>query len=325
MSNRPFRFSVQAFNVTAPGEWAATARRAEELGYSTLFTTDHHFGPGPIADASGHRPVDVAPLVGMAMAAAATTTLRVGCRVFCVDYHHPAVLAKELATLDALSGGRVEVGMGAGWVVAEYEGLGIPMDRAGVRIERLGEAIDVLTAHFAGEPIDVCGKHLQVHGFSGTPVPIQRPRPPIMVGGGAPKILRLAGEKADVVSINFNNAAGSLGAASVTSSGDEATLEKLEWVRAGAGDRFSDIELEMAAYFVAVGDGASTATESLAARFGVAPAAFAAHPHALLGSVDAICDTLVERRERFGFSYVNVAQRHLDEFAPVVARLAGVG
>ena len=320
---RPFRFSVQAFNMSSAAEWSETARRAEDLGYSTLFTTDHHFGPGPIAEASGHRPVDVAPLVGMAMAAAATTTLRVGCRVFCVDYHHPAVLAKELATLDVLTGGRVEIGMGAGWVAAEYEGLGIRMDRAGIRIERLAEAIDVLAAHFSGEPIDVCGKHLQVHGFAGTPAPVQRPRPPIMVGGGAPKVLRLAGERADIVSINFNNSAGALGAASVTSSGDEATAEKLDWVRDGAGARFADIELEMAAYFVAVGDGAAAATDGLAARFGVEPAAFAAHPHALLGSVDEICDRLVERRERFGFSYVNVAQRHLDEFAPVIARLAG--
>lgn len=320
---KPFRFSVQAFNMSSGDEWAQTARRAEDLGYSTLFTTDHHFGPGPIADTSGHRPVDVAPLVGMAMAAAATSTLRVGCRVFCVDYHHPAVLAKELATLDVLTGGRVEIGMGAGWVAAEYEGLGIRMDRAGVRIERLAEAIEVLTAHFSGEPIDVCGKHLQVHGYTGTPAPVQRPRPPIMVGGGAPKVLRLAGERADIVSINFNNAAGALGAASVTSSGDEATAQKLEWVRDGAGARFDDIELEMAAYFVAVGDGAAAATEGLAARFGVEPTAFAAHPHALLGSVDEICDRLVERRERFGFSYVNVAQRHLEEFAPVIVRLAG--
>lgn len=318
---RPFRFSVQAFNMASSDEWAQTARRAEELGYSTLFTTDHYFGPGPIAEASGHRPVDVAPLVGMAMAAAATTTLRVGCRVFCVDYHHPAVLAKELATLDVLTGGRVEIGMGAGWVAAEYEGLGIRMDRAGVRIERLAEAIDVLVAHFSGEPIDVCGKHVQVHGFTGTPSPVKRP--PIMVGGGAPKVLRLAGERADIVSVNFNNAAGSLGAASVTGSGDEATTQKLDWVRDGAGARFDAIELEMAAYFVAVGDGAPAATEALAARFGVEPEAFAAHPHALLGSVDEICDRLVERRERFGFSYINVAQRHLDEFAPVVARLAG--
>jgi probable F420-dependent oxidoreductase len=323
MTPRPFRFSVQAFEAGSAAAWRETARKAEDLGYATLFTTDHHFGPGPIAEASGHRPVDLAPLVAMAMAAGATTTLRVGCRVFCVDYHHPAILAKELATLDLLSDGRLEVGMGAGWVAAEYEGLGIELDRPGVRIERLGEAIDLLEAHFGGGPIDVAGKHFGVHGFSGLPRPVQQPRPPLLVGGGARRILRLAGERADIVSINFNNAAGKLGTASVVSSGEAATREKLDWVREGAGARFGDVELEMAAYFVSVGAGAAAAAEAMATRFGVDPVTFASHPHALLGSVDEVRDRLVERRERFGFSYVNIAQRHLDEFAPVVSQLAG--
>lgn len=324
MSPRPFRFSVQAFEATSSTAWRETAKKAEDLGYATLFTTDHHFGPGSIAETSGHRPVELAPLVGMAMAAGATTTLRVGCRVFCVDYHHPAILAKELATLDLLSDGRLEVGMGAGWVAAEYEGLGIELDRPGVRIERLGEALDVLEAHFGGHPIDVAGKHFGVRGFAGLPLPVQRPHPPLLVGGGARRILRLAGERADIVSINFNNAAGKLGTASVVSSGEAATREKLDWVREGAGARFDSVELEMAAYFVSIGSGAAAAAEAMATRFGVDPVVFAAHPHALLGSVDEVCDRLVERRERFGFSYVNVAARHLDEFAPVVARLAGM-
>ena len=144
---RPFRFSVQAFEAESGPQWTGLARRAEDLGYSTLFTTDHYFGPGDISDASGHRPVDVAPLTGMMAAAMATTELRVGCRVFCVDYHHPVVLAKELATMDMLSQGRVEAGLGAGWVSAEYEGLGIAMDRPGVRIERLAETVELLTVN----------------------------------------------------------------------------------------------------------------------------------------------------------------------------------
>src|SRR6478672_5528866 len=127
---RPFRFGLQAFEASSGAAWAETARRAEALGYGTLFTTDHHFGPGDIAASSGHRPVDVAPISAMTMAAAVTTTLRVGCRVFCVDYHHPVVLAKELATVDVLSEGRLEVGLGAGWITAEYEGLGVRMDPA---------------------------------------------------------------------------------------------------------------------------------------------------------------------------------------------------
>lgn len=319
---RPFRFALQAFEAVTPQSWSDTARRTEDLGYTTLFTTDHHFGPGEIAQASGHRPVDVAPISAMTMAAAVTTTLRVGCRVFCVDYHHPVVLAKELATVDFLSGGRVEAAIGAGWVQAEYEGLGIPMDSAGARIARMAEAVGVLRAHWSGQPITISGDHLRVSGFSGTPVPVQA-RIPIMIGGGSPKVLRLAGQLADVVSFNFNNAAGKLGPNSVTSATETQTLEKIRWVRAGAGDRFDDIELEIGAYFIAVTDDPASAADALGSRFGVTGEEIMAHPHALIGTVESICETLQRRREALGISYVTVAQRHVEEFAPVVARLAG--
>ncbi len=196
---RPFRFSVQAFEADSGQQWISVARRAEDLGYSTLFTTDHYFGPGDIANASGHRPVDVAPLTAMTAAAMATTRLRVGCRVFCVDYHNPVMLAKELATLDMLSGGRLEAGLGAGWVAAEYEGLGIAMDRPGVRIERLAEVVEVLKAHWGGKPLDVKRSHVRASGFAGRPLPVQQPHPPIFIGGGAPRILKLAGRLADIV------------------------------------------------------------------------------------------------------------------------------
>ena len=143
-STRPFRFGLQAFTVSSGKEWLDIARRAEDLGYCTLFTTDHYFGPGDISDSTGHRPVDVAPIAAMMAAAGVTTDLRVGCRVFAVDYHNPNVLAKELATIDFLTEGRLEVGLGAGWVAAEYDGLGIPMDRPGVRIDRLAETVELV-------------------------------------------------------------------------------------------------------------------------------------------------------------------------------------
>ena len=320
---RPFRFSVQAFEAQSGPQWTGLARQAEELGYSTLFTTDHYFGPGDISDASGHRPVDVAPLTAMTAAALATTQLRVGCRVFCVDYHHPVVLAKELATLDMLSQGRVEAGLGAGWVNAEYDGLGIAMDRPGVRIERLAETIELLKAHWAGEPLAVKGTFVRASGFAGRPQPVQQPHPPIFIGGGAPRVLKLAGRLADIVSINFNNAAGKLGPGSVASSTRDATTEKIGWVRAGAGDRFGDIELELAAYFIAISEDPGEAVAAMARRFGVSPEVLAEHPHALIGSVSQICDTLEQRRSELGISYVNVAQRSMEPFAPVVARLAG--
>ena len=320
---RPFRFSVQAFEAASGTEWLDTARRAEDLGYAALFATDHYFGPGAISDETGHRPVDVAPIAAITAAAAATTTLRVGCRVFCVDYHHPVVLAKELATVDLLSEGRLEVGLGAGWVAAEYEGMGLRMGGAGERIERLAEVVGLLKAHWSGDPVDFAGKHVRAHGFAGRPLPVQRPHPPVMIGGGARRILRTAGRLADIVSINFNNAAGRLGSGSVAGSGLSETEQKLAWVREGAGDRYDDLEIEIAAYFVAVTDDPGAAVQAMSTRFGVEPAELLRHPHALIGSVEEICDRLVERREGLGVSYVNVAQRHLAEFAPVVARLAG--
>jgi probable F420-dependent oxidoreductase len=316
---RPFRFSVQAFEAESGPGWTGLARRAEDLGYSTLFTTDHYFGPGDISAASGHRPVDVAPLTAMTAAAMCTSELRVGCRVFCVDYHHPVVLAKELATLDMLSGGRVEAGLGAGWVTAEYEGLGIAMDRPGVRIERLAETVELLKAHWAGSPLTL----VRASGFAGRPRPVQQPHPPVFIGGGAPRVLRLAGRLADIVSINFNNAAGKLGAGSVASSTREATAEKIGWIREGAGDRFGDIELEIGAYFIAISEDPVEAVASMARRFGVPDEVLASHPHALIGSVPAICDQLEQRRGELGVSYINVAQRSMEAFAPVVARLAG--
>jgi probable F420-dependent oxidoreductase len=323
MGHRPFRFGLQAFDGASASEWFDTVRRAEQAGYSTLFSSDHYFGPGPISDATGHRPVAMAPLTSIAMAAARTSTLRVGCRVFACDFHHPVVLAKEMATLDVLSEGRLEVGLGAGWVAEEYGGLGVAMERPGVRIAKLGEYVQVMRAHWSGEQIDVHGEHVDVSGFAGLPRPVQQPGPPIMIGGGAPRILGLAGRLADIVSLNFDNSSGRLGSASVLSSGATETENKIRWIRDGAGDRFDHLEIELGAYFVGVGDGAAAQLESIAGRFGVSPEQFGAHPHALFGSVADICDTLRERRRRYGVSYVTVAQRHLDEFAPVVAELAG--
>jgi alkanesulfonate monooxygenase SsuD/methylene tetrahydromethanopterin reductase-like flavin-dependent oxidoreductase (luciferase family) len=180
-----------------------------------------------------------------------------------------------------------------------------------------------MRAHWSGEQIDVHGEHVDVSGFAGLPHTVQQPGPPIMIGGGAPRILGLAGRLADIVSLNFDNSSGRLGSSSVMSSGATETENKIRWIRDGAGDRFDHLEIEIGAYFVGVGDGAAAQLESIAGRFGVSPEQLGSHPHALFGSVAEICDTLRERRRRYGVSYVTVAQRHLDEFAPVVAELAG--
>ncbi len=323
MPSHPFRFGLQAFEAATAQDWFDVVRRTEDLGYSTLFSSDHYFGPGAVSDATGHRPLDVAPLTSIVYAAARSQQLRVGCRVFAVDYHHPVVLAKETATLDFLSGGRLEVGLGAGWVREEYDAMGVPMAGAGTRVAKVAEYAELLRAHWSGEQIDQHGEYVRVTGFAGRPLPARVGGPKLMIGGGAPKILGVAGRYADIVSLNFNNASGKLGASSIASSGAAETEQKLEWIRAGAGERFDEIELEIAAYFVAVGERATDQIDAMAARFGVDPAALATHPHGLFGSVEQICDTLVERRERYGISYVTVAQRYLDTFAPIVARLAG--
>jgi len=323
MTKRPFRFGLQAFDGASASDWFDTVRRAEDAGYSTLFSSDHYFGPGAISEATGHRPVDMAPLTSIAMAAARTETLRVGCRVFACDFHHPVVLAKEMATLDVLSEGRLEVGLGAGWVRDEYDGLGVDMAAPGVRIAKLAEYVDVMRACWSGEQLDIHGEYVEITGFAGRPIPVQPGGPPIMIGGGARRILGVAGRLADIVSINFNNSSGRLGSASVASSGAEETSQKVAWIREGAGDRFDDIEIEIGAYFVAVGDGAAAQLDTMASRFGVAPDQFASHPHALFGSVAQIAETLQARRDQYGVSYITVAQRHLDEFAPVVAVLSG--
>jgi probable F420-dependent oxidoreductase len=248
--------------------------------------------------------------------------LRIGTRVLCIDYHHPVVLAKSAATLDMLSEGRLELGLGAGWVISEYEAMGLSMDDAPARITRLADTVAFIRKFFAGEALDLDNAAVHVHDFKGQPAPVQA-HVPIMIGGGAKRVLTLAGSIADIVSFNFDNRAGAVTPASIQSATDAGMQERLSWVKAGAGDRFDEIELEVGAYFTVVTDDPAAAAERMAGMFKITPEEMVAHPNALIGTVDAICDRLVERREKYGISYVTVSDRNLDAFAPVVARLAG--
>lgn len=321
---RPFRFGVQSYSASSGKEWKDKARRIEDLGYSTLSVADHYLGPGPSLAATRHPVQDIAAVPAMTLAAEATTTLRVGARVMCVDFRNPVVLAKELATIDLFSEGRLEIGLGAGWLENEYRSMGVPFDPAGARITRLADVIQVVKRTMADGEVNFEGASgVRAAGFEGVPKPIQRPCPPIMVGGGAPRVLRLAGREADIVSINFNNRAGVLGPDGVGSSTAEATAEKVQWVREGAGERFDVIELEIAAYFTFVTDDPAGTAEGFGKMFGLTGAQVLEHPHALVGSVDAICEELQHRRETYGISYVTVSDRHAQDFAPVVARLTG--
>jgi len=320
---RPFRFAIQSYAPASAAEWRAQAQRAEELGFSAFHLADHVIGPGPALAATNHPVQTVAAIPAMAVAAEATTTIRIGCRVLCVDYRNPVMLAKELATLDFFSGGRLEIGLGAGWLANEYEAMGVPFDRAGVRLDRLEETIALLRACFADGQLEQRGDHVHAVGFEAVPKPIQAPMPPLMIGGGARRILGIAGREADIVSLNFDNSSGKIGPEGVGSSTVELTERKIDWIRAGAGSRFDDIELEIAAYFTIVTDDAAGTTAKMAPMFGLTAEQFAQHPHALIGPVEAICDTLVERRERLGISYVTFGATAMEAAAPVVARLAG--
>jgi probable F420-dependent oxidoreductase len=319
---RPFRFGVQSYAPSSATQWRAQARHAEDLGFSTFSLADHIIGPGPALAATGHPVQTVAAIPAMAVAAEATTTIRIGSRVLCTDYRNPVMLAKELATLDFFSEGRLEMGLGAGWLENEYHAIGVPFDSAGVRLDRMEETIALIRASFADGELDVTGTYVHAVGFEAVPKPVQRPMPPLMIGGGSKRVLGIAGREADIVSLNFNNSAGKLGAQGVGSSTAALTDEKIRWIRDAAGDRFADIELEIGAYFTVVTDDMSTVAK-MASMFGLQPDEFAQHPHALIGSVESICEQLIERRERYGISYITFGASVLDAVAPIVERLSG--
>jgi probable F420-dependent oxidoreductase len=308
---RTFRFGVQVTSAESASQWREKARRIEDLGYSTLFMPDH-FADTPLA-----------PMVAIAFAAEATTSLRVGHLVLGNDYKHPAIVAKEAATIDLLSDGRLELGLGAGWMIADYEQLGLPYDSPGTRIERLGEAIAVVKGCFAEGPFDFAGAHYTITGYDARPTPVQTPHPPIVIGGGGPKLLRLAGREADIVGINPNLRAGAITADAATDTVAEMTRQKLAWIREGAGDRFHDLELQIRYFVAAITDDAMGFAEMLAPGIGISPDEALGSAVACVGTVDEVCDMLVQRRDEWGVSYCVFGEDTFEAFAPVVARLAG--
>jgi len=321
----PFRFGWQAYNATSASDWRDKARRAEALGYSSFMLADHYIGPGPALSATNHPVQSIAAVPAIAVAAEATSTIKVGARVMCIDYRNPAVLVKEMATLDFFSEGRLELGLGAGWLQGEYEAMGVAWDAAGARVSRLADVVQMAKLLMADGEVDFVGRDgtgVRAVGFEGLPKPVQRPHPPIMIGGGSKRVLSLAGREAQIVSFNFDNSSGKIGPG-VPTSDAEATDQKVAWVREAAGERFDELELEIGAYFTFVTDQGQATAEAMAPRMGLTVEQMTSHPHALIGSVDAICDELQRRRERYGISYITVGDTVADAFAPVVARLSG--
>ena len=323
MDRPPFRFAVQATNAAGRREWRDTVRKVEDLGYSTLFLADHYLGPGPAQKAARTPRQDLAPITAMAAAAAYTETLRIGCRVFCIDYHVPAVLAKETATLDLLSDGRLEMGIGAGWSEVEYTAMGLEFDRPGRRIAKLAEVVSLIKAHWRGEELDYSGDFVQVRGYAGRPRPVhrpQRPHPPIMIGGGGQRVLSLAGREADIVSISSVPfvARDAEGLAP-----EAVALRRTEFVRAAAGERYRTLDIESSPYFTEITDDPETMLSGVAKSTGIAIDLLRDHPNVLVGSLESVVEELYSRRETLGVNYVTVQQSQIESFAPVVALLHG--
>jgi probable F420-dependent oxidoreductase len=254
-------------------------------------------------------------------AADATSVLRVGTMVYANDYRHPVVLGKEAATLDVLTGGRFDLGIGAGWMTTDYEQAGLPLDPPGVRIRRLSEALEVLRCLWADEPASVDGEQHRITELDGFPKPLTPGGPPVVIGGGGRRILQLAAREADVVGINVNLAAGVIDSRSFGFGTPEATDEKVSWIRGAAVGR--DPVLHVRVHLAMVTDDRDGVIEQLAPGFGLTASQAMHTPHALIGDVSQICDQLVERRERWGISYLGLSADQLEPFAPVIARLAG--
>jgi probable F420-dependent oxidoreductase len=316
---RPFRFLADPGEISDGRSLAATARRAEAVGYSALVYPDHvvvQFGMVPL----------------LAWAAASTERLRVAPFVANNDLRHPALLAQDLATLDVLSDGRVEVAIGAGWNRPEYEALGLSFDPVGRRVGRLAEAVTVLKGCLSGETFSFQGEHYTITDHTGLPAPVQRPRPPLMIGGGGRRVLTLAGREADIVSLAPRTLATPDGGSvrsdprSITIA---ATEEKIGWVREAAGDRFADLELNVYPTGVApqITDDprhvAGEVLDGIRARTGVEVDVddYLASPQVFIGSVDGLVAKFTELRQRLGISSFMVGD--VDTLGPVVERLAG--
>lgn len=305
---RTMRFGVEMMAPFEGRTWAESAQELEDLGYSTLFVPDH-FDEG------------YGPITAMATAAAATTTLRVASAVFAVDFRHPAVLARELASIDALSEGRLEVGLGAGYQVADYRASGIAMDAPGVRVSRLMEYVTVLRGLFADGALDFAGGQYTITGLDGSPRPHTATGPPIFIAGGGRRMLSFAARHADIVGVNPSLPTSERAHEAVRDAAPERIDEKFRWVRDAAGTRFEDLEFHAWLRQAEVTDDASAAIAPLAAAMGVTADVALDSPIALVGSVQEIVERLHLRRERWGYTYYTVQQPVAHAFSAVIEEL----
>lgn len=313
----PFRFGVLGEHIRTRAGLIDTARTAEETGYATFLIRDHF-----LEEPFGHQ---LAPLAALATVAAVTETLRIGTLVIANDYRPPVLLAKEAATLDLLSGGRFELGLGTGFLRAEYEQAGIPFDPPGARVSRFAEALTVLKGLFADAPVTFSGQHYQLAEFDGFPKPPQRPHPPILVGAGGKRMLSLAAREADIIGILTTSTADGVLSTDPAPRMAAAVTQQIDWIKEAAGDRFDALELSAVPTIVVATDRERAAEAFIRSRGwrDVTTDDVLAMPTIFIGSVDEIVEQMRARRERYGFSYYVVSDAHMSAGAPIVARLAG--
>lgn len=310
---RPFHFLADVREIVSAEELADRARRAEQTGYHALVVPDHLIE-------------QFSPIVAMSAVAAATSTIRVAAFVFNNDLRHPAVLAQDLASLDVLSGGRVDIAIGAGWNKPEYDAIGIAFDRTPVRQARLEESIAVLKGCFSGEPFSFAGSHYTITEHTGFPVPVQRPHPPLFIGGGGRRTLTLAGREADIVGLAPRISGTGLDAHSITW---DATVEKIGWVREAAAVRFDSLTFNTypSGWPPTVTDDlrgeVGRVIDHLRARTGVelTEQQVLDSPHIFVGSIDRLVEKFEQLRAELGISSVLLGE--VGELAGVVERLAG--
>lgn len=307
---KPFRFGIQASKAASRAEWVEIAQKAEAHGYDVLTMPDHFDD-------------QLAPVPALMTAADATTSLRIGALVWDNDYKHPLVLAKELATMDVLSDGRLEIGIGAGWMKSDYDTAGMQYDSPGVRIDRFIEGVAVIRGHMGSEPFSYSGKHYTITNLNGLPKPVQQPCPPILVGGGGKRVLTYAAQEVDIIGINGTLTAGVVGPEAIASMTAEAVDEKVAIVAKAGAHRLNDIEMNVRSFFVNVTDNRSEAVSGMASLLRVPEEMIENTPFALIGSPQSLIEDLLARRERWGFSYVIVGAQDIESFAPVVAALRG--
>ena len=307
MTGRAFRFAVSVNRPRPKSEWLNFASRVERLGYDSLVMPDH-FGPR----------FAIAP--ALALAAHATSRLRVGSFVYDNDFRHPALLAQEVATIDSLTEGRFDFGIGAGWLKREYDATGIAFDKGRVRVERLSEALVIIKQLLRGEPVSYHGQHYNLQESTAGFKPVQQPHPPLLIGGGGRRLLKLAVEHANVISVMPQSRADGSGLLD-TDASESAFTEKISWIKAEAGDRFARLELNTLVQEVRVTNDVPTEAKRIASEWELPVEDLLASPLLLIGSVEGIASTLERRRDSLGISSITVFEKDHERFSDVIAHL----